>query len=54
MNIQDIPATGVVQPGSRVEYRYLFAGDRLDIRQNTVKESLELLTKFAISNRIDK
>jgi putative ABC transport system permease protein len=27
MNIADIPATAVVQPGSRVEYRYLFAGD---------------------------
>ncbi len=26
MNIADIPATGVVQPGSRVEYRQLFAG----------------------------
>lgn len=27
MNIEDIPATGVIQPGSRVEYRYLFAGE---------------------------
>ncbi len=27
MNIEDIPATDVVQPGSRVEYRYLYAGD---------------------------
>lgn len=27
MNINDIPATAVVRPGSRVEYRYLYAGD---------------------------
>ena len=27
MNYADIPATGVVRPGSRVEYRQLFAGD---------------------------
>ena len=27
MHYDDIPATGVVQPGSRVEYRQLFAGD---------------------------
>ena len=27
MHIDDIPATGVVQPGSRVEYRLLVAGD---------------------------
>ncbi|HVY82227.1 MAG TPA: FtsX-like permease family protein, partial [Steroidobacteraceae bacterium] len=28
MNIADIPATQLVQPGSRVSYRLLFAGDR--------------------------
>jgi putative ABC transport system permease protein len=27
MHYSDIPATGVVQPGSRVEYRQLYAGD---------------------------
>tara|TARA_R110000823_G_scaffold130015_17_gene258090 strand:+ start:28737 stop:31205 length:2469 start_codon:yes stop_codon:yes gene_type:complete len=27
MHYDDIPATGVVQPGSRVEYRQLYAGD---------------------------
>ena len=26
MNIADIPASGVIQPGSRVQYSYLFAG----------------------------
>ena len=28
MNGQDVAATSVVQPGSRLTYRYLFAGDR--------------------------
>ena len=27
MNLTDVPATEVVQPGSRLTYRYLFAGD---------------------------
>jgi len=27
MNMADVPATEVVQPGSRLSYRYLFAGD---------------------------
>lgn len=27
MNLEDVPATGVVQPGSQLTYRYLFAGD---------------------------
>jgi putative ABC transport system permease protein len=31
MNIADIPATQLIQPGSRVSYRVLFAGDRAAI-----------------------
>lgn len=31
MNIADIPATHIIQPGSRVEYRYLFSGDLIEL-----------------------
>ncbi|MGK0498992.1 MAG: putative ABC transport system permease protein [Oceanicoccus sp.] len=33
MNIADIPATGIIQPASRVNYRYLFAGDAKALEQ---------------------
>jgi putative ABC transport system permease protein len=33
MNYSDIPATGVVQVGSRVEYRHLYAGDTTALRE---------------------
>ena len=38
MNLADVEATGVVQPGSRINYRYLFAGSR---------EVLEEFTRWA-------
>jgi len=31
MHMEDVPATGVVQPGSRLKYQYLFAGGELDV-----------------------
>ena len=31
MNLADVPRTGVVQPGSRLTYRYLFAGERAQL-----------------------
>jgi putative ABC transport system permease protein len=31
MRMADVPATGVVQPGSRLEYTYLFAGREADV-----------------------
>ncbi len=31
LNIEDLPATRLIQPGSRVSYRALFAGDRASI-----------------------
>lgn len=43
MHLTDIRATGVVQPGSRVEYRYLFAGEDLALADygQWLKEQLE-------------
>ncbi|MCB1671252.1 MAG: FtsX-like permease family protein [Gammaproteobacteria bacterium] len=41
MNIADVPATNVIQPGSRVRYRYLFAGDlaQLDFYSGWIREA---------------
>ena len=43
IHMDDLKATGVVQPGSRVEYRYLFAGDknRLDNYTTWLKPKLQ-------------
>lgn len=39
MNMQDLAATEVVQPGSRVKYGYLFAGDEREL--SALKQKLE-------------
>ena len=31
MNLQDVPKTGAIQPGSRLTYRYMFAGSAQNI-----------------------
>lgn len=43
MHYDDIPSTGVVQPGSRVEYRHLYAGDADDLKdfEDWVREQLQ-------------
>jgi putative ABC transport system permease protein len=33
INLADVPATGVVQPGSRLSYQYLFAGPEKDLQR---------------------
>lgn len=33
MHLDDVAATGVVQPGSRISYRYLFAGNEIDLQR---------------------
>ena len=44
MNVLDVPATEVVQPGSRLSYRLLLKGDEADLEQ--LKEKLELKPNF--------
>ena len=44
MNVLDVPATEVVQPGSRLSYRLLLKGDEADLEQ--LKENLELKPNF--------
>lgn len=43
IHFSDVEATGVIQPGSRVRYRYMFAGDmaQVDRFKNWLKERLE-------------
>lgn len=43
MHLDDVPATNIIQPGSRVSYRYLFAGElsALDAYQSWLRESYE-------------
>lgn len=48
INWQDIAATQVVKPGSRVKYRYLFAGNatRINTLQEELSSTLQLNQKF--------
>ena len=41
MNLADVPSTNIVQPGSRVEYNYLFAGNDENISK--VRDYLEII-----------
>ena len=44
MNLQDVPATEVVQPGSRLSYRMLLAGDNDELE--ALKEALPLQPNY--------
>ncbi|MEM8845328.1 MAG: FtsX-like permease family protein, partial [Pseudomonadota bacterium] len=48
INWDDIEATQVIKPGSRVKYRYLFAGEinQLDSLQQSLSETLQLNQQF--------
>ena len=56
MNLADLPATRVIQPGSRVRYRLLVAGDEADLQRyrdwlEPQLESHQRLTSVADDNR---
>lgn len=48
MNLADIPATQIVQPGSRITYRYLFSGKNVDLSrfQRELKGNLSVHDKW--------
>lgn len=48
MSMQDVDATGVIQPGSRLQYSYLFAGDRERIAawRSTIEPRLQPGQRF--------
>ncbi len=48
MNINDVEATQIVKPGSRVKFRYLFSGqqDNLSALQNRLQPTLQLNQEF--------
>lgn len=48
MHWEDVASTGVIQPGSRVKYRYLFAGesDGLEKLQKTLRATLQPNQQF--------
>lgn len=48
MHMDDVPATNVIQPGSRVTYRYLFAGEQSTLEAYTswVREEYEGLYRL--------
>jgi putative ABC transport system permease protein len=50
MNLEDLPATGLVVPGSRVKYRLLFAGDQDQVMQMTTWLKPRLATGERIQN----
>lgn len=50
MHYDDIPATGVVQPGSRVEYRQLYAGDKDDVERFALWVEPQLIDGQSIVN----
>ncbi len=48
MHLDDIVETKIIQPGSRVKYRYLFSGDSNDLRdlENIISPTLQLNQEF--------
>ena len=47
MNMLDVESTNVIQPGSRVEYNYLFNGPDEEIAK--IKEKLEKKKRMAMT-----
>ncbi|MET1255938.1 ABC transporter permease [Aliikangiella maris] len=54
INVKDLPTTQVIQPGSRIYYQYLFAGEPSDIQSFAAKLKLQITTSQRLRTVYDE